>query len=413
MVSTMKYSIQEVTQYIEEEDVKFIRLAFCDVFGRQKNISIMPKELPRAFSYGIAIDASAIAGFGDETHSDLLLHPDPETLMPLPWRPEHGRVVRMFCSITYPDGRAFECDSRSLLKKAVQHAKKAGYDFFFGVEQEFYLFKLDENDQPTKEPYDWAGYMDIAPEDKGENIRREICLTLEQIGICPEGSHHEEGPGQNEIDFRYSDPVTAADNTLTFQTVVKTIAHKNGLCADFSPKPLLDKPGNGFHVNISVKKTNSASDEASTDDLNNILAGILEKVQDMTAFFNSTEVSYKRFGNNKAPKYISWSCENRSQLIRVPAAVGEYRRIELRSPDSMSNPYLAFSLLIYAGIYGLENKLPLPPAADLNLYKADPQTLSQFRQLPGSLKAACQTAANSPFIQEHIPKSIITIYCKK
>ena len=198
----MKYSSQEVMQYVNEEDVKFIRLAFCDIYGKQKNISIMPGELGRAFEYGIALDASAIGGFGDETHSDLLLHPDPSTLSVLPWRPEHGRVVRMFCDITYPDGTAFECDTRSLLKKAISDAKQAGIDFAFGAEMEFYLFKLDENGEQTKIPYDDAGYMDIAPEDRGENVRREICLTLEQMDIRPESSHHEEGPGQNEIDFR-------------------------------------------------------------------------------------------------------------------------------------------------------------------------------------------------------------------
>lgn len=239
----MKYSKQEVLQYVQEEDVKFIRLAFCNVFGKQKNISIMPDELPRAFAYGIAIDGSAIAGFGDEAESDLLLHPEPDTLMVLPWRPEHGRVVRMFCSISYPDGRPFICDTRSLLKKATSDAESAGISFAFGPEMEFYLFQLDAEGQPTKTPYDNAGYMDIAPEDKCENVRREICLLLEQMGIYPESSHHEEGPGQNEIDFRYSDPLTAADNTLTFQAVVKTVAQRNGLYADFSPKPLRHQPG--------------------------------------------------------------------------------------------------------------------------------------------------------------------------
>ena len=210
----MKCSKQEVIQYVQEEDVKFIRLAFCDVFGKQKNISIMPEELPRAFEHGISFDASAITGFGDETHSDLLLHPEPDTLSVLPWRPEHGKVIRMFTKITYPDGKPFECDTRSLLKKAVKDAEEAGYHFSFGAEEEFYLFLLDENDFPTERPYDYAGYMDLAPEDKGENIRREICLMLEQMGIHPESSHHEEGPGQNEIDFRYSDPLTAADLSL-------------------------------------------------------------------------------------------------------------------------------------------------------------------------------------------------------
>ncbi len=403
----MKYSKQEVMQYVQEEDVKFIRLAFCDVFGKQKNISIMPEELPRAFEYGIAIDASAIEGFGDETHSDLLLHPDAGTLMPLPWRPEHGRVVRMFCTISYPDGRTFECDSRSILKQAVQDAEKAGFQFFFGAEQEFYLFNLDDNGNPTKEPYDNAGYMDIAPEDKGENIRREVCLTLEQMGIRPESSHHEEGPGQNEIDFRYSSPLAAADNAMTFQTVVKTVARRNGLYADFSPKPLEDKPGNGFHINMSVKSSDNA------DNMNFMIAGILAKVAEMTIFLNPLESSYQRFGNNKAPRYISWSSENRSQLVRVPAAVGEYKRAELRSPDPAANTYLAFALMIYASLYGIQNKLELQDPADINLYKADADTLAKFEQLPENLKSACALANNSDFIKKHIPGAILEIYCNK
>ena len=403
----MKYSKEEVMQYVQEEDVKFIRLAFCDVFGKQKNISIMPEELPRAFEYGIAIDASAIAGFGDENRSDLFLHPDADTLMPLPWRPEHGRVVRMFCNITHPDGRIFECDTRSILKRAIQDAQNAGFQFFFGAEQEFYLFTLDDNGNPTKEPYDNAGYMDIAPEDKGENIRREVCLTLEQMGIQPESSHHEEGPGQNEIDFRYSDPLTAADNAMTLQTVVKTIARRNGLFADFSPKPLEDKPGNGFHINISVKSSDN------TDYMNYMIAAILDKVADMTVFLNPTENSYQRFGSNKAPRYISWSSENRSQLVRVPAAVGKYQRAELRSPDPSANTYLAFALLIYAIMDGIQNKLELPGPADMNLYKADADTLAKFEQLPGDFKSACAAAVNSNFIKEHIPDAILDIYCNK
>ena len=403
----MKYSKEEVLQYVREEDVKFIRLAFCDVFGKQKNISIMPEELPRAFEYGIAFDASAIAGFGDETRCDLLLHPDPETLMLLPWRPEHGKVVRMFTHITYPDGTLFECDTRSLLKKAVEDAKKAGYTFAFGAEQEFYLFNFDETGSSTKIPYDEAGYMDIAPEDRGENIRREICLTLEQMGIRPESSHHEEGPGQNEIDFRYSDPLTAADNTMTFQTVVKTIARRNGVFVDFSPKPLDDKPGNGFHINMSVKPSDSS------ENLCYMIAGVLEKVVEMTAFLNPTEESYNRFGMDKAPGYVSWSSENRSQLVRIPAAVGEYRRAELRSPDPMANPYLAFTLMIYAALNGLENKLDLPEAANINLYKADAETLARFKKLPESLSDACKVAAASEFIKKHIPTAILDIYCNK
>ena len=403
----MKYSKAEVLQYMQEENIKFIRLEFCDVFGKQKNISIVPQELPRAFEQGIAIDASAISGFGDESHSDLFLHPDTDTLMLLPWRPEHGRVVRMFCSISYPDGTPFECDTRSLLKKAVQTAKQNGYQFFFGAEQEFYLFHLDENGNPTKTPYDNASYMDISPEDKGENIRREVCLTLEQMGILPESSHHEEGPGQNEIDFRYSDPLTAADNSMTFQTAVKTIAGLNGVFADFSPKPLENQAGNGFHINMSVKSSDG------TDNMDSMIAGILFKISDMTVFFNPTPDSYKRFGSHKAPKYISWSSENRSQLIRVPAAIGIYRRAELRSPDPSANTYLAFALMIHAALEGIQNKLVLPPPVDINLYKADDNTLKDFRQLPKDFKSACTAAANSDFIKKHIPDTILNIYCNQ
>ena len=401
----MNYSKEEVMQYVTEEDVKFIRLAFCDVFGRQKNISIMPDELPRAFEYGIAFDASAIAGFGDEAHSDLFLHPDPATLTWLPWRPEHGKVVRMFCSITYPNGRPFECDTRTLLKSAIKDAEKAGYTFYFGAEQEFYLFELDDKNMPTKTPYDNAGYMDIAPDDKGENVRREICLTLEQMGISPESSHHEEGPGQNEIDFRYAEALSAADNVMTFQTVVKTVARRNGLYADFSPKPLDEYAGNGFHINVSVKP-------GGEDNLKYMIAGILEKAPAMTVFLNPTDNSYKRLGKLKAPRYVSWSEENRSQLVRVPAASGEYRRAELRSPDPTSNPYTAFALIIRAGLYGIENKIELSEALDVNLYKADEKVLSKLQRLPSTLKDAKVAAMTDEFIKTNIPEKILQIFCK-
>lgn len=403
----MKYSAQEVMQYVEEEDVKFIRLAFCDVFGRQKNISIMPQELPRAFKHGIAFDASSVAGFGDEAHSDLLLHPEPDTLMQLPWRPEHGRVVRMFSSISYPDGRPFECDTRSLLKQVIKEAEKYHLRFDFGAEQEFYLFTLDENGKATKIPYDEAGYMDIAPDDRGENIRREICLTLEQMGIRPESSHHEEGPGQNEIDFRYSDALTAADNAMTFQNVARIVAHRNGLAADFSAKPLADRPGNGFHINISV---NTGDADAP---LRAVIAGIMDKIREMTLFLNPTENSYERFGRNKAPRYISWSAENRSQLIRMPALAGGNPRAELRSPDPGANPYLAFALLIHAGLGGIAVAQPLPEAVNSNLYTADPDLLRNLRQLPGNLEDARKAARESDFIKFRIPAAILDAYCGK
>ncbi|MBQ5933469.1 MAG: glutamine synthetase [Lachnospiraceae bacterium] len=411
----MKYSPEEILEYVKDEDVKFIRLSFCDAFGVQKNIAIMPSELERAFEQGIAIDASSISGFGDEMNSDLFLHPDTDTLALLPWRPEHGAVVRMYCGITYPDGNPIECDTRTFLKKAVDKAAKKGYSFSFGSELEFYLFELDDKGNPTNIPHDRASYMDIAPADKGENVRREICLTLERMGIRPESSHHEMGPGQNEINFRFSDALSAADNAMTFRMVVKTIAQRNGLYADFSPLPIKDAPGNGFHISVSVhsdKKPEGVSgrDADSLTNMRYMIAGILEKIEDMTLFLNPQKDSYLRLGHNKAPKYISWSHENRSQLIRIPAATGEYQRAQLRSPDPTANPYLAFGLMIYAGLHGIENKIQLPPPADINLFKADKLTLSKFGQLPDSLDVARLTAGDSSFIKEYVPEEILNLY---
>mgnify|MGYP004658599823 CR=1 FL=1 len=400
----MEYSKDEVMQYITEEDVKFIRLAFCDVYGKQKNVSVMPQELERAFSEGIAIDASAVAGFGGEVESDLLLHPVPSTISLLPWRPEHGRVVRMYCTVTYPDGRPFVSDTRSILRRAVEEAAKEGLSFAFGTEMEFYLFCRDADGAPTKTPYDRAGYMDIAPEDKGENVRREICLTLEQMGIRPERSHHEEGPGQNEIDFRYSDPLTAADNAVTFRSVVNTIAARNGLYADFSPKPLPAEAGNGMHINFSAKST------AGVNVMPHVIAGILHHISGMTAFLNTTEDSYARFGTKKAPRYISWSNSNRSQLIRVPAATGEYRRAELRSPDPLCNPYLAFALLIHAGTDGVRRRMELPPSQDENVNADTAELRARLQKLPEDLARAKEAARHSELITQNLPAAVIESY---
>ena len=402
----MKYSESEIRQYVAEEDVKFLRMTFFDLTGNQKNMSILPDALDRAFSAGIAFDASAIPGFGDELRSDLFLQPDTSTLCLLPWRPDHGRVARLFCRILRSDGTPFEGDSRALLQKAVDDAAAMGVSFAFGSEMEFYLFRRDENGEPTTIPYDRAGYMDIAPEDKGENVRREICLTLEQMGIRPECSHHEQGPGQNEIDFRYAEPVKAADDAVTFRTVVNTVALRNGLAADFSPKPLRSEPGNGMHINLSARSS------TGEDIMPQVIAGILSHIADMTAFLNTTPASYQRFGSSKAPRYISWSSENRSQLIRIPAAKGEYRRAELRSPDPLCNPYLAFALLIHAGLDGIKKNLPLPEAADINFFTAPESVKSKFRTLPGTLFAAKAAAAESRFLAELLPEALLRSYTK-
>lgn len=396
----MIYTAREVFDFVRQEDVKFIRLAFCDVNGKQKNISITPDELPRAFSDGISFDASAIEGFGDEVGSDLLLFPVPSTLNILPWRSSHGNVIRMFCSMKYPDGTQFEKDSRMILQRAVDAAAAKGVSVQFGAEFEFYLFNTDEKGMPTDEPFDRAGYMDVAPEDRGENARREICLTLLEMGIKPESSHHEEGPGQNEIDFRYSDAMTAADNAMNFMTVVKAAAQRNGIYADFSPKPLPGESGNGLHINMSVKTADGE------DHTNAFMAGILAHIKEMTAFLNPTEDSYKRLGEKKAPKYITWSPENRSQLIRIPAAKGEYRRIELRSPDPTANPYIAYALLIMAGLDGIERELTAPEAVNVNLYKADSSVTEPLDRLPASLDEAIAVAEGSDFVRGVIGMNI-------
>lgn len=397
------YTQEDVLTFIEEENVKFIRLAFFDVFGIQKNISILSQELPRAFKEGISFDASAIAGFAHEGKSDLFLHPDPSTLCILPWRPMDGRVVRMYCDIRYPDGTLFECDSRQLLKKAIQTASEKNIQVDFGAEVEFYLFKENEAGPDVRIPFDQAGYMDVAPKDHGEDIRREICFTLFEMGIQPEASHHEEGPGQNEIDFRYSDALSAADQTSTFKWVVEMTAMSNGLQADFTPKPLREEAGNGMHINMSLHDDQQDLQEA-------FMAGILEHIREMTLFLNPHKDSFLRLGEKKAPRYISWSYENRSQLIRIPAVKGSRRRIELRSPDPTANPYLCYALLIYAGLDGIRRKLKAPKPLDVNLYTADDALLSSLQQLPLSHEEAWQAANSSLFIHSLLPQAYFDAY---
>lgn len=388
------YHKADVLEYVKCEGVKFIKLAFCDIFGVQKNISILSTELERAFDKGISFDASAIAGFGDESKSDLFLIPDPSTLEVLPWRPSHGKVVRMLCDIKNPDGSPFKLDTRRILKNAVQHAKEHGVTLRFGSEFEFYLFKTDESGDPTGIPFDHAGYFDIAPFDRGENVRREICLTLENMDIYPETSHHEEGPGQNEIDFKYSDPLSSADNALTFKSVVEAIAAKNGLSASFMPRPIKNESGNGMHINISL---------SDPSQMNCFIAGILSHIRGITAFLNPIAESYERLGHHKAPAYITWSHENRSQLIRIPAETNERSRIEVRSPDPMANPYLAFALLIYAGMDGIINQTPLCEPCNINLYLTDQSAAEQIERLPLSLDEAFAEAKSSKIAAKYLP----------
>lgn len=410
----MTYTIKEILQFVSENDVKFIRLAFCDILGVEKNISIMPGELHRAFESGISFDASAISGFMNIEKSDLFLYPDPSTLHILPWRPQQGRVIRFFCDVKHPDKKEYAGYTRNILKQAIKRARDMGYVCKIGTECEFYLFKQDEMGNPTTIPYDEGGYLDISPLDKCENVRREICLTLEQMGIMPESSHHEEGPGQNEIDFKYSDTLSAADNLITFKSVVKAIADRNGLFASFMPKPIRDKSGSGLHINLSLFKDGVNIFKKSSLENESIaksfIAGILDKIIEITAFTNPITNSYARLGSFKAPKHISWSRQNRSQLIRIPAATEEYSRIELRSPDPVCNPYTTFALLLNAGLDGIEKNLELPESVDYNLYDLTADELSNLRTLPENLKDALDILSQSNFVKDILKEEMINKY---
>jgi len=410
----MNTTAHEVFEFVQENDVKFIRLSFCDLSGFHKNIAIMSDELPSAFENGISFDAHAIKGFRDVMKSDLLLFPDPATLTVLPWRPGPGRVARFYCDVRNPDGSTFACDGRAILKRVVERCLKLGYVCNVGPECEFYLFKTNETGDPTDVTLDKGGYLDISPLDKGENIRREICLALEEMGIMPETSHHEQGPGQNEIDFKPSDALSAADNLQTFKSLVRAVAARNGLFASFMPKPLPGSPGSGLHVNLSLAQNgvnvfNNASGELSKV-AESFIAGILVHSPEMTLFLNPLANSYKRLGEFEAPKYASWSHQNRSQLIRIPAAVGEKVRMELRSPDPSLNPYLAFALIIAAGLDGIERQLTLPPTVDVDLYTADESVTKALVPLPDGLDKAISLAENSLFVRGVIGEELLTKY---
>ena len=303
----MDNTISEVLSFVEENDVKFIRLTFCDLFGVHKNVSIMPSELQRAFTRGIHFEQGAVAGF-QNTDQPLYLVPDAGTVSIMPWRPSRGRVIRFFCDIRHADGTPYAWCARSILKKEIARAAQYGLSCRFGTECEFYLFKTDENGEPTMIPHDHAGYADIAPLDRGENVRREICLSLEEMGFCPETSHHEAGPGQNEVDFHCADALTAADNLLAFRAAVKAIANKNGLYASFMPKPFSNYSGSGMHINFSLSRGGKniihACDGIHDPTSESFVEGVLRHVGEITAFLNPLTNSYSRFGSFDAPRSL-------------------------------------------------------------------------------------------------------------
>ena len=407
----MKRTAQDILNFVEDNDVKFAKLTFCDIFGNQKNVSLFASELPRAFAEGVSFDGSSIAGFMNVEESDLVLWPDPDTATVLPWRPAEGRVMRMYCDITLPNGKPFEGNCRGYLQSVVKRARAMGLTVNVGCECEFYLFETDENGNPTHIPLDHGGYFDIPPLDKGENLRRDICLSIEEMGLQPEHSHHESGFGQNEVDFMYSTALKSADNLNTFKSTVKAIADRNGLFASFMPKPMQDQAGSGMHVNVSIHRDGKnlfQGDIAPDSEAGHFIAGILAHARELTCFCNPIPNSYTRFGSCEAPKYVSWSRQNRSQLVRLPSATGEFCRLELRSPDPSCNPYLVIGLILAAGLDGIEKKMPLPAPVNRNLFHKS--AAEGLESLPESQREAITIAAQSDFIAKELPVPLMNKY---
>jgi len=397
----MSISETDALTFLQENDVKFIRLTFCDLFGVQKNIAILSSQMERAFQRGVAFDASAVPGFGEMAGGDLLLFPEPETVTLLPWRPAQDRVARFYCSIRSPGGEPFPGDSRLLLARAAAASREAGYAALLGTECEFYLFTTDGEGQPTLTPHDRAGYLDVAPADRGENVRREICLTLEEMGIPPETSHHERGPGQNEIDFRPAAPLRAIDDHLSLRMVVKAIAARNGLYPSFLPKPLAEEWGSGLHLNLSLTREGEDLFQGFSRSPRThgaaFLAGVLRRLPEISLFLDPLPGSYRRLGGLGVSAVASWSGGDRVLPVRVPELPGEPGRLELRSPDPACNPYFAAALLLAAGLEGAADRLPLP----------DP---GGTRRLPGSMGEALELARNSGFLGKVLPERVVDAF---
>ncbi|MDR0434432.1 MAG: glutamine synthetase family protein [Gracilibacteraceae bacterium] len=405
----MALTLRDVYRFAQEQDVKFVRLAFCDIFGALKNISVMTAVLPQVIENGVPFDPAQISGFPPAA-GDLYLHPDLDTLTILPWRPSQGRVIRLYCHIRHWDGREFAGDGRALLRRAAERLQEKGYHCLIGPKCEFYLFELDADGNPTQKPQDQAGYFDVSPLDRGENARRDICLTLEEMGIQAENSHHARGPGQNVISFRPGEALTAADQLVSFRNVVKSIAAGSGLFASFMPQPLPGANGSGLRVNISLTKNGrnifSGGVRQDAGEARHFVAGILRRAAEITAALNPLTNSYRRFGTGAGLEYMGWGRESRLQLARVPAAADEFARVEIRSPDPASNPYLGFTLLLRAGLEGLEEKLPLPPPLPCGgKEQAPPPSV-----LPATLGEALTLAENGRFWRDCLPPVLADAY---
>ncbi|KRL53222.1 type I glutamate--ammonia ligase [Lacticaseibacillus manihotivorans] len=401
---------EAIRQSVKDENVKFLRLMFTDVNGIIKNVEVPISQLEKVLNNKIAFDGSSIDGFVRIEESDMRLYPDFNSWLLFPWGNEHGKVARLICSVHKSDGTPFAGDPRNNLIRVIDKMKAAGFsDFNIGPEPEFFLFKLDENGQPTTKLNDKGSYFDFAPLDLGENCRRDIVLELEKMGFEVEASHHEVAPGQHEIDFKYTDALQAADNIQTFKLVVKSIARQYNLYATFMPKPLQGINGSGMHINMSLfkdDKTNVFFDENGEDQLSttskHFLAGLLEHARGLTAINNPTVNSYKRLVPGfEAPVYIAWSGTNRSPLIRVPQSRGLGTRLELRSVDPTANPYLAIAAILEAGLDGIGNGLTPEDAIDRNIYRMqdDERKANHIQDLPSTLHNALKALAADPVVK--------------
>lgn len=404
-----KYTVDDIKRIVKEQDVKFIRLQFTDIFGTLKNVAITPSQLDKALANKCMFDGSSIEGFVRIEESDMNLRPDLDTFVIFPWRTPQGKVARLICDVYKHDGTPFEGDPRYILKKVIQDLDKMGYTANVGPELEFFLFHLDENQQPTLKSNDRAGYFDISPADLGSGARRDMCIMLEEMGFEIEASHHEVANAQHEIDFKYADALATADNIATFKLVVKTIAQWHGLYATFMPKPKHDMAGSGMHINMSLFKDgkNAFYDESDNLGLSKIaysyIAGILDKIEPITPITNPLVNSYKRLVSGyEAPVHIAWSCANRSPLIRIPSTRGLGTRVELRSPDPSCNPYLALALCIAAGLDGIKRGLTPPPPVNSNIYTMSKENmlLNNIKTLPVDLEDAINIMQKDDWVRK-------------
>ncbi len=418
-------SKEQIKKLIEENHVKFIRLQFVDINGMVKNMAVPAKQIDRILNNELMLDGSSIKGFRSIETSDMYFYPDRSTFAILPWREKEGKwnVARIICDIHNADGTPFEGCPRCNLKRVIKEAEEMGFVMNVGPEAEFFLFKKDENGRPTTCTHDVAGYYDVGPDDKGEDIRAQIVNTLEQLGFEIEASHHEVARGQHEVDFKYADALTAADNIVTFKYAVKASADKFGLHATFMPKPIYGINGSGMHCNISLfdikNDKNAFYSEDSAYQLSKealyTIGSILENVKDFTAVTNPTVNSYKRLvPGYEAPVYIAWSLANRSALIRVPAKRGKATRIELRSPDASCNPYLAIAVLLTVAMEGIKNQTKPPLQTEENIYdmSAKERKRNHIDALPGSLEEALYLMKKSKIVRkalgDHIFNEFIT-----